>query len=188
MSTSGNFVAETAKIDASRVAFQLKQEQDAKVFRKQMKQHIVASKSYIRHTHLIQRPTLYKPQRRHDLDQARIKALSMEIHINLLLFRGKSNLCLIKSKKSPVYFLCLLLHGNTQKIIEQSSNCICKYFHHRIRNYKLIEGSPGKYNDWFLTPKHRFRIRYQRRNVRRNLQLTQLFDLEGKTVYKICCR
>ena len=33
MSTSGNFIAETAKIDASRVAFQLKREQDAKVFR-----------------------------------------------------------------------------------------------------------------------------------------------------------
>ena len=45
--------------------------------------------------------------------------------------------------------------------------------------YKLIEGSPGKYNNWYLTPRHRFRMRYPRRNVRRNLQLTQLFDIEG---------
>ncbi len=50
----------------------------------------------------------------------------------------------------------------------------------RVGKYKLIEGSPGKYNNWYPPPRDRFKIRSSRRHTPRHLQLTQLFDLDGE--------
>ena len=49
----------------------------------------------------------------------------------------------------------------------------------RVGKYKLIEGSPGKHNNWYLPFTDKYVVRDTGKHTQRNLQITQLFDLQG---------